>query len=141
MKTEKERYHSASHCKYLTQYHIIWCPKFRYSVLQNGIEDRIKEILFDICEKYQYKVKAMEVMPDYIHLFVDCPQTVAPCDIVRTLKAISAIRLFQREPRLKQFYAKCGALWSSGYFISTVGHISEATVKQYIEEQTNGQKG
>ena len=28
-----------------------------------------------------------EVMPDYIHIFVDVPQTVAPCDIVRTLKS------------------------------------------------------
>ncbi|MFA4035031.1 transposase, partial [Blautia stercoris] len=26
-------------------------------------------------------------------------------------------------------------LWSRGYFISTVGQISEATVMQYIEEQ------
>ena len=26
-------------------------------------------------------------------------------------------------------------LWSRGYFVSTVGHISEAAVKKYIEEQ------
>lgn len=35
----------------------------------------------------------------------------------------------------KQFYSRCGVLWSRGYFVSTVGHISEATVKKYIEEQ------
>ena len=29
----RKPYHSASHCKYLIQYHIIWCPKFRFSVL------------------------------------------------------------------------------------------------------------
>ena len=34
-------------------------------------------------------------------------------------------------------YARCGVLWSRGYFISTVGHISEATVIKYIEEQKN----
>ena len=32
-------------------------------------------------------------------------------------------------------YSRCGVLWSRGYFVSTVGHISEATVKRYIEEQ------
>lgn len=37
--------------------------------------------------------------------------------------------------QLKQFYARCGILWSRGYFISTAGHISEATVIKYIEEQ------
>jgi putative transposase len=74
-------------------------------------------------------------MPDHIHIFVDCPQTVAPCDAARTLKSISAIELFRVYPSLKQFYARCGALWSSGYFISTVGRISESTVKKYIEDQ------
>lgn len=74
-------------------------------------------------------------MPDHIHIFVDVPQTVAPCDVVRTLKSIRAIELFQAFPQLKQFYARCGALWSRGYLISTVGQISEATVVKYIEEQ------
>ena len=42
----EEQYHSASHCKYLTQYHIIWCPKFRFSVLKgNGAEETLKQIL------------------------------------------------------------------------------------------------
>ena len=73
-------------------------------------------------------------MPDHIHIFVDCPVTVAPCDVVRTLKSMSAIQLFKAYPELKRFYARCGKLWSNGYFISSVGHISEAAVKKYIEE-------
>ena len=134
---ENEQYHSASHCKYLTQYHIIWCPEFRFSVLQKGADDKLKKILADICNQYGYEIKALEVMPDHIHIFADCPQTVAPCDIVRTLKSISAIEMFRAYPQLKQFYARCGVLWSRGYFISTVGYISEATAKKYIEEQKN----
>lgn len=137
MNNDNKQYHRASHCKYLTQYHIIWCPKFRYPVLQNGIDDTLKQILFDICNRYGYVMNALEVMPDHIHIFVDCPQTVAPCDIARTLKSISAIELFQSYPQLKKFYAKCGRLWANGYFVSTVDPISEATVKQYIEEQKN----
>lgn len=43
--------------------------------------------------------------------------------------------MFKASPQLKQFYSRCGVLWSRGYFVSTVGHISEATVKKYIEEQ------
>ena len=91
----------------------------------------------DSCNDYKYKIKALEVMPDHIHIFIDVPQTVAPCDVVRTLKSISAIELFKVFPKLKQFYAKCGVLWPRGYFVSTVGHISEATVIKYIEEQKN----
>lgn len=140
MSESGEQYHSASHCRYLTQYHIIWCPKFRYNVLQNGVDTAIRRILYEICDKYNYSIKALEVMPDHIHIFVDCPQTVAPCDIARTLKSISAVELFKIYPQLKQFYARYGRLWSNGYFITTVGHISEATVKKYIEEQKHVEK-
>ena len=46
---------------------------------------------------------------------------------------------FKEFPHLKKFYARCGVLWSRGYFISTVGTISADTVIQYIQEQkTNG---
>ena len=133
----EEKYHSASHCKYLIQYHIIWCPKFRFSVLKGDVENTLKQILQKICYDYNYHIKALEVMPDHIHIFVDVPQTVAPCDVVRTLKSISAIELFKVYPQLKKFYAGCGALWAGGYFVSTVERISESTVVKYIEELKN----
>lgn len=135
----EEQYHRSSHCKYLIQYHIIWCPKFRFSVLKGDVEDRLKQILQKLCDDYGYKIKALEVMPDHIHIFVDVPQMVAPCDVVRILKSVSAIEMFKSFPELKQFYARCGVLWSRGYFISTVGYISEATVIKYIEEQKNNE--
>lgn len=135
MRDDQYQYHSAPHCRYLVQYHIIWCPKFRFPVLKDDVGDTLKQILADICERYGYIIKALEVMPDHIHIFVDCPQTAAPCDIARTLKSISAIEMFRKFPQLKKFYARAGVLWSAGYFISTVGHISEAAVKKYIEEQ------
>ena len=74
----EEQYHSASHCKYLIQYHIIWCPKFRFSVLKGNVEETLKQILQKICDDYNYHIKALEVMPDHIHIFIDVPQTVAP---------------------------------------------------------------
>ena len=67
--------------------------------------------------------------PDHIHVFVDVPQTAAPCDVVRTFKDISAIELFKAFPQLIQSYSGCGILWSRGYFVSTV--------IKYIKEQKN----
>lgn len=133
--TKNDSYHKADHCKYLTQYHVIWCPKFRYPVLNDNRQKHLKLILADICETYHYAIKAMEIMPDHIHIFVDVPQTVAPCDVARTLKSISAVRMLHDDPELRRFYQRCGVLWSRGYFISSIGHISETIVRQYIEEQ------
>ena len=136
-----ESYHSAARCKYLTQYHVIWCPKFRYPVLKNGRDERLKKVLQDICSKYHYRIKALEVMPDHVHIFVDAPQTVAPCDVARTLKSISAIQMLNGDQELRKFYARCGVLWSAGYFISSAGHISELSVKKYIEDQKKHEQG
>ena len=133
-------YHNGSHSVYLTQYHIVWCPKYRFKVLTGDRCDRLKSILKDICITYHYEIKALEVMPDHINIFVDVPQTVAPCDVVRTLKSISAVRMLREDETLRRFYQRCGVLWSSGHFISSVGQISESTVKKYIEAQTFGEK-
>ena len=97
----QEKYHSPSHCKYPTQYHIIRCPKFRFSVLKGNVEDALKQILQKKCNDYNYHIETLEVMPDHIHIFVDVPQTVAPYDVARTLKSISAIELLKRIRSLK----------------------------------------
>lgn len=128
-------YKTLNHAKYSLQYHLIWCPKFRFSVLKDGIEDTLKEILLEIANTYQYEIKVIEIMPDHIHLLVSTAPTVAPTDVVRTLKSLSAIELFKHYPSLKGFYGRCGSLWSKGYFVSTVGSVSEETVRDYILNQ------
>jgi len=132
---KKQEYKSTAHCKYLCQYHVVYCPKFRFSVLHGDVETALKEILHDIAHKYDYEIISMEVMPDHVHVFVGAKPTVAPSDIVRTMKSISAIELFKKFPDLKSFYSKCGVLWSRGKFISTIGFVSAETIKKYIEEQ------
>ena len=76
-----------------------------------------------ILQKIYYHIRALEVKPDHIHIFIDVPQRVAPCDVVRTLNNISTIELFKAFPQLIQSYAGCGILWSRGYFVSTVIQI------------------
>lgn|SRR5699024_3267157 len=128
-------YNSSGHSKYLVQYHIIWCPKFRFEVLTGGIDKAMKGIIKNIAKDYMYSIKALEIMPDHIHLFVSTKPTVAPTDVVRTIKSITAIKLFEEFPELKKFYSRSGSLWSKGYFVSSVGNVNEETIKKYIEEQ------
>jgi putative transposase len=51
--------------------------------------------LQDIAEKYGYEIIEMEIMLDYLHLFVATKPTVAAIDVIRTLKSLSAIKLSQ----------------------------------------------
>ena len=128
-------YNRLNHCKFLIQYHIIWCPKFRFNVLKGNVESELKQILWIISTQYEFEIKEIEIMPDHIHLFISTKPTIAPTDVVRILKGISARELFKKFPKLKEFYNRSGSLWSKGYFASTVGKVSEETVKRYIQEQ------
>jgi len=130
-------YKSLSHCKYLVQYHLVWCPKFRYNVLKGNVEEALKKILAEICTRYEYEILELEVMSEHIHIFISAKPTIAPTDIVRTLKSITAIQLFKEFPALKKFYSRCGSLWSKGYFVSTIGKVSAETIQRYIQEQKN----
>ena len=125
---------SLSHTKWMCKYHIVFTPKYRRKVIYNQYKESIRDILKQLCGYKGVEIIEGHLMPDHIHIFIDVPQTVAPCDVARTLKSISAIELFKAYPQLKKFYARCGALWSGGYFVSTVERISEATVVKYIEE-------
>lgn len=129
------KYQVTNHCKYLCQYHIILCPKFRFSVLQGKIEDEIKKIVDNICFRYKYDIAELEIMKDHIHLLIKAKPTVAPMDIVRICKSILTVELFNKFSYLKNFYGKCGCLWSLGKFISTVGVVDENTIKEYIQNQ------
>ncbi|MDF0727082.1 IS200/IS605 family transposase, partial [Cytobacillus sp. S13-E01] len=97
-------YNRLNHCKFLIQYHIIWCPKFRFNVLKGNVESELKQILWIISTQYEFEIKEIEIMPDHIHLFISTKPTIAPTDVVRILKSISARELFKKFPKLKEFY-------------------------------------
>ena len=57
---------------YSLQYHLVWCTKYRKKVLVDGLDTECKRMLQELAEEYRFQILAMEVMPDHIHLLVDC---------------------------------------------------------------------
>ena len=119
---------------YKNQYHIIFCPKYRRKVLINGIDERLKEILYDIAEEIDVEIKALEVMPDHVHMFIEFDPRINLHNVVKRLKGRSSHILREEYPSLKK---KLPSLWTRSYFSCTIGHISEETIKQYVESQKN----
>ena len=119
---------------YKNQYHIIFCPKYRRKVLINGIDERLKEILYDIAKEIDVEIKALEVMPDHVHMFIEFDPRINLHNVVKRLKGRSSHILREEYPSLKK---KLPSLWTRSYFSCTIGHISEETFKQYVESQKN----
>ena len=134
----RKPYHSASHCKYLIQYHIIWCPKFRFSVLHGKADMTLKQILQKICEDYGYRIKALEVMPDHIHLLLDCKPQFFISDMIKIMKGNIARQIFLAHPELKKELWG-GHLWNPSYCAVTVSDRNREQVCSYIEGQKEKQ--
>ena len=71
---------------YSLQYHIVWCTKYRRQVLKDGADTDCKALLQELAEEYRFRIAAMEVMPDHIHLLIDAsPQFRIP-DMIKIMK-------------------------------------------------------
>lgn len=74
-------------------------------------------------------------MPNHIHLFISAPPTIAPTELVKILKSVSANEMFKAFPSLKKNKLWGSGLWSKGYYIGTAGAVSSEIIKKYIQDQ------
>ena len=125
-------YKSNRNVYYLCKYHVVWCPKYRRKVLIEAIAERLKQIIAEVCQEHQADILSMEIMPDHVHLLVECDPQFGVHRLVRLLKGRSSRFLRQEFPVLKR---KLPTLWTSSYFVSTVGGAPLSVMKHYIEKQ------
>lgn len=117
---------------YQIAYHVVWCPKYRKTILGGEIAEELSQEIDDICRKRGWTVISKEIQPDHIHLFLITPPAIAVADALKLLKGITARRLFQKFPALKQKLFG-GHLWSPSYYVGTAGNVSAETIRKYIE--------
>jgi putative transposase len=116
------------------KYHIVWCTKYRRKVLTNEIQNRLKELLKEVCDKNNFKIEALETMEDHVHIFVQASPKDSVHRIVSQLKGFSSFRLREE---FKELTTRLPCLWTRSYHSGTVGYVSEETIKKYIENQKN----
>ena len=119
---------------YSLQYHIVWCVKYRRSVLIGKVEDDLKALLYELADEYGFSIEALETMPDYVHMLVDCRPQFFPSDMIKIIKGNTARKLFMTHPELKEKLWG-GHLWNPSYCIVTVSDRSHEMVREYIESQ------
>lgn len=129
-----KQYHTSEHLVYSCQYHVIFCPKYRRKVLLPPIDARLKEIFLDVANENRFSIPDMEVMPDHVHMIIDCNPRMGVCECIKVLKGTSAHLIRKEFPELK---TKLPCMWTRSTFISSVGSVSLDVVKQYIESQKN----
>jgi putative transposase len=126
------KYKSNNNITYSCKYHVVWCPKYRRKVLVNGVDTRLKEILNEVCLEFKAELIELEVMPEHVHILVECDPQFGIAKLIRYIKGRSSRLLRQEFPWLK---SRLPTLWTNSYFVSTVGGAPLEVIKQYIENQ------
>ena len=116
----------------MLNYHFVFCPRYRRKIfLIDGLEERFKESVLQICEQNQMEVLAMECHVDHVHLFLSSLPKYSPADIMRIVKGnTSRVLLSEFSDILRS-----PTVWTRSYFVSTAGNVSSETIRRYVETQ------
>lgn len=119
---------------YHHQYHVVWIPKYRKTVLKGERKQYLEKGLFDI-ETFHpdIAIETFSIQGDHIHRVIMIPPKYAVSAIVGKIKANPSREIRQRFPWIKKIYWR-NECWSVGFFSSTVG-VNEDVIKGYVEFQ------
>ena len=134
-------YKRLSHSVWLCKYHIVFCPKYRYGILEGKAEVFVRNELYKLCgQKDQVTIEEINLQSDHVHIMLSIPPKYAVSEIMGYLKGKTAIKLFQEQRELtKRYWGR--HVWACGYCVSTIG-FNEEQIRKYVKwRQEREQKG
>lgn len=117
---------------YSLKYHIVWCPKYRRPVLEGKIKQRLERLLREKSQELKIEIHEMSISSDHVHIFIESDPVLCVAEIVNRLKGYTSHVLREEFDSLR---SRLPTLWSRSYYAGTIGGVSEAAVRKYIENQ------
>ena len=125
---------SLSHTRWKCQYHIVFIPKYRKKKLFGQLKLDVREILGTLCQYKGVEIIEGAVCADHVHMCVSIPPKLSISNFMGYLKGKSTLMIYDRHPEQQSKWNK--AFWARGYYVATVGNVTEDAIKQYIREQS-----
>ena len=125
---------SLSHTAWKCQYHIVFIPKYRKKQLYGQVRIDVREIIRTLCGYKGVEIIDGAVCPDHVHLCVSIPPKMSISTFMGYLKWKSTLMIYDRHPNLQSKWNK--AFWARGYYVATIGNVTEEAIKKYIREQS-----
>jgi putative transposase len=107
--------------------------------MEGDVAIKCRDILREIAMTLDIKILAGKVGKDHVHMYVSMPPNLTVARAVMHLKGKSSRKLQMQYTDLRKRYWG-HHLWSRGYFASTIGEISDAVIRAYIDGQDEHHK-
>ena len=123
------------HNRSLLLYHIVCPAKYRRKVFTEEVERTLIETCEGISSRYEIYFVEIGVDKDHVHFLVQSVPVMSATEIVTTIKSITAREIQQQHPGVKEVLWG-GSIWTSGYYVNTVGASgNEQTIQNYVQNQ------
>ena len=105
-------------------------------LVSQQIPDDIKQFSYEICQRHSVIIRYMETDKGHIHYMIETEPTMSVSRIVNLMKSYTTHHIWERYPNyLRKHFWKEHTFWTDGYFVCSVGNVSEKMLKRYIENQ------
>ena len=93
----------------------------------------VREIIKTLCAYKKVEIIEGAVCIDHVHLCVSIPPKISISNFMGYLKGKSALMIYDKHPKQRSKYNK--SFWARGYYVTTIGDITEDVIKKYVREQ------
>ena len=94
----------------------MWCPKYRREVIEAAVDDRLQQIIRDVCAERDARIIELETMPDHVHLLASCDPQYGIHRLVKQIKARWSRYIRQEFPAVR---SRIPTLRANSYFVAT----------------------
>ena len=116
-------------------YHFVCPTKYRRVVIDDSVDEVIKETCRGIEVRYEMFFLEIGTDNDHVHFLIQATPEMSPSEIIRTVKSVTAKRVFKECPKVKKKLWG-GNFWSSGFYVATVSeHGNETVIANYVRNQ------
>ena len=114
---------------------MVFPAKYRKKIFDDAVDITLKDTCLEISDRYEIHFLEIGNDVDHVHFLVQSVPTLSVTRIVMIIKSITAREIFSKHKEVKKVLWG-GNLWTSGYYVNTVGQFSNTEViKKYIQNQ------
>jgi putative transposase len=115
--------------------HLVFVPKYRHKIFANEqVKLACEVFMSEASKRYRFKIHALKVKIDHVHLFAEFHPTIAPSKSAQLVKGFTSRLLFLEFPWLRNRLFRKGAFWTAGLFFRSVGNVTAETIEHYIKK-------
>jgi REP element-mobilizing transposase RayT len=131
----KSEYIHKSHNVSVLIYHFVCPAKYRRAVIDESVDETIKNICLEIAKRYQMQFLEIGTDSNHVHFLIQSVPGYSATKIITIIKSITAKEIFKIHPKVKeQLWG--GEFWTDGYFVNTISRFGdEPTISKYVKEQ------